>query len=118
MWSAVFSRDGERVVTASADGTARIWEAAGGGDPIVLSGHESMVRSAAFSPDGERVVTALEDGTARIWGTTWDWLFAYLRERVLWCLTPEERMQFLAESYSEALEKYTACEEHLRTRQN
>nr|WP_304988747.1 hypothetical protein [Corallococcus sp. CA049B] len=65
--SAAFSPDGERVVTASWDGTARVWRADGTGMPVVLRGHTEGITSAAFSPDGERVVTASVDGTARVW---------------------------------------------------
>ena len=34
-----------------------VWRADGGGEPLVLRGHEGQVTSAAFSPDGTRVVT-------------------------------------------------------------
>jgi len=50
--------DGRWVVTASWDGTARVWEAAAGkplGQPLR---HDGAVNSAAFSPDGKWVVTA------------------------------------------------------------
>ncbi len=67
VWTAAFSPDGERVVTASQDGTARVWNAAGAGDPVVLSGHTEALVSASFSPDGQRIVTASQDGTARVW---------------------------------------------------
>jgi len=65
--SAAFSPDGSRIVTASQDNTARIWEAASGKEIAVLRGHEHYVNSAAFSPDGSRIVTASQDKTARIW---------------------------------------------------
>jgi WD40 repeat protein len=65
--SAAFSPDGERIVTASEDATARVWNSDGTGDPIVLTGHEGGVVSAAFSPDGKRIVTASADRTARVW---------------------------------------------------
>ncbi|HEU4559383.1 MAG TPA: WD40 repeat domain-containing protein [Longimicrobium sp.] len=65
--SAAFSPDGQWIVTASDDNTARIWRADGTGEPTVLRGHTAAVLSAAFSPDGQRVVTASADSTARVW---------------------------------------------------
>src|SRR5215831_16696474 len=64
---AAFSGDDKRVVTASGDNTARIWDAESGKEIAVLKGHDSSVLSAAFSGDGKRVVTSSEDNTARIW---------------------------------------------------
>ena len=59
--TAAWSPDGTRVVTASSDDTARIWNADGSGQPIVLEGHNGVVETAAWSPDGTRVVTASID---------------------------------------------------------
>ena len=64
---AEFSPDGTRVVTASTDKTARVWDSATGRQLALLTGHEDEVVSAAFSPDGTRVVTGSADGTARVW---------------------------------------------------
>ena len=67
VYSAKFSPDGQRVVTASHDKTARLWDAASGkpiGEPME---HEDEVNSAQFSPDGQRLVTASDDNTARLW---------------------------------------------------
>ncbi|XXX41697.1 protein kinase [Sorangium sp. So ce117] len=65
--SAAFSPDGKRIVTASWDKTARVWNADGAGEPVVLRGHSKAIWSAAFSPDGKRIVTASWDKTARVW---------------------------------------------------
>src|SRR5580658_931418 len=65
--SAAYSPDGTRIVTASHDKTARIWDARTGAPLFVLSGHGDTVRSATYSPDGTRIVTASADKTARIW---------------------------------------------------
>jgi WD40 repeat protein len=67
VFSAAFSPDGRRLITASWDKTARIWDVETGRQVLLLSGHAGRVNSAAFSPDGQRIVTASEDHTARIW---------------------------------------------------
>ena len=67
VFSAAYSPDGKRIVTASGDMTASIWDAADGKPLAVLKGHSIAPWSAAYSPDGKRIVTASHDGTARIW---------------------------------------------------
>ena len=59
--------DGTKLVTASDDRTARLWDAASGGQLAVLHGHEDQVWWAAFSPDGAKAVTASSDRSARLW---------------------------------------------------
>jgi WD40 repeat protein len=56
---AAFSPDGRFVVTASADGTARIWDVATGRETHKLI-HDTIVVGARFSPDGKRVVTTTD----------------------------------------------------------
>ena len=65
--TAGYSTDGTRIVTASIDGTARVWDPGGPGETIVLEGHDDIVVAATFSPDGSTVATASFDGTARTW---------------------------------------------------
>jgi WD40 repeat protein len=62
-----YSPDGLRIVTASDDGTARVWDAGTGIQLAVLAGHTAAVKWAAYSPDGTRIVTASSDRTVRIW---------------------------------------------------
>jgi WD40 repeat protein len=49
VWSADFSPDGKRVVTASADTSARLWDVNSGKEAALLKGHTDHVVSAAFS---------------------------------------------------------------------
>ena len=65
--SAVYSPDGTRIVTASLDNTARIWDARTGVELAVLSGHSDRVNSAVYSPDGSQIATASSDKTVRMW---------------------------------------------------
>ncbi|XXY45169.1 protein kinase [Sorangium sp. So ce269] len=62
-----YSPDGRRIVTACSDATARVWNADGTGEPVILRGHQGRVASAVFSPDGKRIATASDDRTLRIW---------------------------------------------------
>jgi len=67
VYGAAWSPDGQRIVAASNDDTARVWKVGDPVEPIVLRGHQDQVRSAAFSPDGMRIATASLDKTARVW---------------------------------------------------
>src|SRR5262245_58978484 len=67
IWSAAYSPDKSRLVTASADGTARVWDVRMGRIVHSLRGHKSPVWSVAFSPAGDRIMTASADGSVREW---------------------------------------------------
>jgi WD40 repeat protein len=64
---AAFSADGKQMITASADETARVWDATTGKPVTAPLAHHGSVTAVAFSADRTRVVTASEDGTARVW---------------------------------------------------
>jgi WD40 repeat protein len=66
LYNAEFSRDGRSLLTASDDGTARVWNVADGSS-IVLRGHDDDVYRARFSPDEQLVATASLDGSVRLW---------------------------------------------------
>jgi WD40 repeat protein len=63
---AVFSPDGARILTASSDKTAKLWDATLG-KLIVSFKHQDEVLYAAFSADGARILTASKDKTAKLW---------------------------------------------------
>ncbi len=68
--SAAFSPDGRRVVTASDDNSARVWDVSSGQPLGAPLHHSASISSVTFSADGRRVVTASEDKTARVWDAT------------------------------------------------
>ena len=63
------SPDGQKVASASADGSARVWDfsapAPGGG--AALRGHIGPVNVLAFSPDGTRLATGGDGGKVWLW---------------------------------------------------
>ena len=75
---AMFSPDGQRIVTA-VDKSARVWNASSGQLLATLEGDTGGVMSAVFSPDGQRIVTASYRGTAQVWNTSSGQLLATMQ---------------------------------------
>lgn len=85
IWSALFSPDGHEVVTASKDGSARVWDCNTGQCALCLhdkkcadasqqspdpASHSDIVFGACFNPfsdQGNQVLTCSMDGTAKLW---------------------------------------------------
>jgi WD40 repeat protein len=65
--SVAFSPDDLKIVTASMDLTAKLWDSKSGKLIQDLIGHEDEVNSARFSPDGNKIVTASNDGEIKLW---------------------------------------------------
>jgi WD40 repeat protein len=62
-----YSSDGTKILTASADHTARLWDARTGSQLTPPLQHDDEVISAAFSADGKKVVTGSSESEVRIW---------------------------------------------------
>ena len=62
-----FSDDGDRIVSAGADSTVRIWNLSNGECEYVLRGHTGPVGAAQFDPSGRFVASAARDATLKIW---------------------------------------------------
>jgi WD40 repeat protein len=72
---AVLSPDSRRVLTASLDNTARIWDVATGKEIVRFTKHHKgalcgAVLSVAFAPDGRRALSVGCDETARLWDSS------------------------------------------------
>jgi WD40 repeat protein len=66
VYDAAFSPDGARILTASADKTAKLWDTVSG-KLIASFAHQDRVGNVAFSPDGARILTTSWDKTAKLW---------------------------------------------------
>ncbi|MBE2270582.1 MAG: TIR domain-containing protein [Anaerolinea sp.] len=67
IWSIKLTGDGQRAITASADGTVKLWNTADWSVVQTFSGHTCAVRAADLNHDGTLAVSASTDGTVRVW---------------------------------------------------
>ena len=72
IYGLAFAPGGKRLVAASADGTATVWDTSGPEARLVCSlkgqgGHKGPVSTVAFFDHGRRLATASHDGTAKLW---------------------------------------------------
>jgi WD domain, G-beta repeat len=67
--SVAFSADGTRIVSGSADQTARLWDARSG-ELLHELRHDGQVNRVACSADGGRILTASSAGTVYVWDAT------------------------------------------------
>jgi WD40 repeat protein len=66
--SVTFSPDGRYLAAGGTDSAVRIWELSNlSTPPLILRGHQGVIRTVAFSADGALLASAALDYTVRIW---------------------------------------------------
>src|SRR5213078_1977635 len=65
-----FHPQGRLVLTAGADGNARLWDWQTGRETIPALKHGKKLTWAELDRSGSRIATASSDGTARVWNVS------------------------------------------------
>ncbi|UCJ12398.1 MAG: hypothetical protein JWS08_00775 [Phormidium sp. PBR-2020] len=65
--SIALNSDGTQIVSASNDGSVRLWDVATGELLHSFDGHQAPVHSTEFNNQGTQVVSAAWDGTLKLW---------------------------------------------------
>ena len=64
--------DSRQAISASADGTLKVWDLQTGQEVHTLTDQGCRVTAVAFTPDGRQVITGSDDGTIKVWDLpTW-----------------------------------------------
>ena len=65
--SAVYSPDGQKILSASRDNTIKEWDLDNRNSLRTYQGHKGYVFSAVYSADGQKILSASMDGTIKEW---------------------------------------------------
>jgi dipeptidyl aminopeptidase/acylaminoacyl peptidase len=99
--TALFSSDGKQIVTASADGTVRVWDTLSGQVLLVLEnlsgGRLGWVNSAAFSPDNRYVIVTDSGPEVHLWLVSIPYMLDVADALIHRAFTEEERQEYLHE---------------------
>lgn len=87
--SAGFSPDAKRVMSASADGTIRVWPTLGEGPALRIEAFaETSVSIAEWSPDGTRILAGSGKGGVGVWDAgTGARLLSFVHDKKVWSVT-------------------------------
>lgn len=67
VFSVAVTPDGRRIVSASQDGTVKLWDLATGGLLRSFEGHKGAINAVAVTPDGRRIVSGGADRAIKLW---------------------------------------------------
>lgn len=92
------SPDNSLLLTASRDGTTRVWDLQDTKKmPVILDDHNDWVMTASFDPSGTQIVTGSRDSYIRTWPVDPLMLADRICEFVTRNLTPEEWVEYVGE---------------------
>ncbi|ETN98995.1 hypothetical protein RFI_38493, partial [Reticulomyxa filosa] len=82
------SPDGRKVLSASHDGTIRLWDIVSGVQIQIFEGHSDWVLVAEFSPYGDIIASGSSDKTIRLWDVKTGKELMILRGHLypVWCV--------------------------------
>ncbi|HZS78118.1 MAG TPA: serine/threonine-protein kinase [Ktedonobacteraceae bacterium] len=87
VWSAAWAPGQPRIVSASSDTTAQVWNAADGNNRVVYHGHKDSVYCAAWSPNGQRIASCGYDQTVQVWDAGFGDQFYVYKGHTSWVWT-------------------------------
>jgi WD40 repeat protein len=65
--SAIYTMDGEKIISASSDKTIKIWNVRTGDCIKTLTGHIGSVNSVELAPNSQHIISASDDHTLKLW---------------------------------------------------
>ena len=63
----MFNPQGTKILSASFDHTAKLWDVESGKMLQTLEGHEDEIFSCQFNYEGDTIITGSKDNTCKIW---------------------------------------------------
>ncbi|WP_422358490.1 WD40 repeat domain-containing protein [Reichenbachiella sp.] len=95
-----FSPDTQRILTASRDGTVRVWDIFDSKKfPIVLDDHNDWVMTACFDQSGNKILTGSKDKTIRIFNLDFEWMADRLCQYISRNMTSEEWHDYVGHNF-------------------
>ena len=65
-----FTSDGQTLISGEITGDLRLWQLAGGTEPVNLDGFSDEIYDLELSPDGKQLAVAERNGTVNLWDLT------------------------------------------------
>ena len=95
-----FSPDGNKLLTTSRDGTARVWFLSESRKlPIILNDHDDWVLTGSFDPTGDKILTGCGDDFIRAWPVEQSALATRICEYIDRDMTTDEWNEFVGKDF-------------------